>query len=315
MTIDKIRDQLIEYNRQFKKNSGHFKSFEVIFDYINFLRSEPFLKKLLIFAFKYTDEQIELIFETARSPEKSKKFDNLNLDILNPSTLSEVPILTKEFKTWQKALENKEDIPFASSLFSTNLITLALVAELMQEIKDCQKAGDYERVRELTKTVEEESFSIMPAHNVKNIPPFVATSNQFLDSSMELVNKFIIDKIDAQAFLENQKPKPAVDFDKEKSILYIRGQKIKITLKNDKPIDHYILECIFSKDDLFEQTDFVEIAENFLNEDYNGNWQRFRHSCEKLNKKIAKATDYKINDFIESTTGKTGWCKINQKYL
>ena len=35
MTTDKIKDQLIDFNRQFKKNSGHFKSFEIIFDYIN----------------------------------------------------------------------------------------------------------------------------------------------------------------------------------------------------------------------------------------------------------------------------------------
>lgn len=314
MTTDKIREQLIDYNRQFKKNSGHFRSFEVIFDYINFLESEPYLKELLTSLFAYADKQVELMLETAKNPEKSQAYDNLNLDILNPSNFSEMPVFNKEFIKWQKSLEKKEDVAIMSML-PINLASLILVADIMQEIKDCQKAGDYKRANELIKTAEEESFSIMPVHDIKNLPKFALTSAQYLDMSMELINKHIIDKIDVQTFLENQKPKPAVDFDKEKSILYIRGQEIKITLKNDKPIDHYILECIFSKNDLFEQTDFVEIAENFLNEDYNGNWQRFRHSCEKLNKKIAKATDYKINDFIESTTGKTGWCKINQKYL
>ena len=155
----------------------------------------------------------------------------------------------------------------------------------------------------------------MPAQNIKNFPEKAITSAQFLDSSMEIINKHIIDTIDSQAFLEGNKPISPISFDLENSILYIRGQEIKITLKNDKPIDHYILEAIFSKEDLKEQTDFVEIAEDTIKEDYNSNWQRFRNACDNLNQKIAKATDNKIPDFIIYTTGKTGWCKINQKYL
>ena len=57
MTTDKIKDQLIDFNRQFKKNSGHFKSFEVIFDYISFLNSEPYLKDLLAPLLSYVNKQ------------------------------------------------------------------------------------------------------------------------------------------------------------------------------------------------------------------------------------------------------------------
>ncbi|MFA5360191.1 MAG: hypothetical protein WC349_04525 [Patescibacteria group bacterium] len=317
MTTDKIRDQLIDYNRQFKKNSGHFKSFEVIFDYIYFLKSEPYLKKLLAPLLAYANKQIELMTETAKNPEKSQALNNLNLDILNPPSFSEMPIFNKEFNGWQKSLEKKEDVAIMSIL-PINLVCLILVANGMRDIKDCQKAGDYKRAKELIKVAEEESFSIMPAHNIKNIPNFALTSAQFLDMSMELVNKYILDKIDAQAFLENLKPKSAVSFDKDKSILYIRGQEIKITRKNDKPYDHYILEAIFDQENFIEETYFKQIAEKYLGmNDYDKtkDWQKLRHACDQLNTKIAKATDKNITDFIIHTSGKTAWCKINSKYL
>ena len=313
MTTDKIKDQLIDFNRQFKKNSGHFKSFEVIFDYISFLKSEPYLKKLLDPLFVYVNKQLEVMKGTVKSPEKNKEFDNISIDILDPSTLSGMPIFSQEFKTLQKALENKQDVSIMA-LMPVNLLCLLIVSIEMQEIKDSQKAGDIERTNELIKDVMEDSFSIMPAHNIKNLPEKAITSAQFLDSSMEIINKHIIDTIDSQAFLRCNKPVLPISFDKENSILYIRGQEIKIALKSEKPIDHYILEAIFSKD-LTNQTDFVEISEDYLKEDYEGNRQRFRHACDKLNRKISKATNNKINDFISYTTEKNGWCQINHKYL
>ncbi|MFA6995301.1 MAG: hypothetical protein WC249_02720 [Patescibacteria group bacterium] len=313
MTTDKIKDQLIDFNRQFKKNSGHFKSFEVIFDYISFLKSEPYLKELLNPLFAYVNKQLEVMKDTAKSPEKSQEFNNISMDILDPSTLSGMPIFSQEFETWKKAIESKQDVSLMA-LLPVNLLCLLIVSIEMQEIKDSQKAGDTERTNELINDVKDDSFSIMPAHNIKNFPEKAITSAQFLDSSMEIINKHIIDTIDSQAFLEGSKPIPPISFDKENSILYIRGQEIKIALKSEKPIDHYILEAIFSKD-LADQTDFVEISEDYLKEDYEGNRQRFRHACDKLNRKISKATSNKINDFISYTTEKNGWCQINHKYL
>ena len=137
----------------------------------------------------------------------------------------------------------------------------------------------------------------------------------FASGNLLISAKYIIDKIDCEELAIAKEIKKEPWFDKGKSILHFIGQEIKITLKNDKPIDHYILEAIFAKGDLTEQSDFVEIAEDTIKEEYNGNWQRFRNACDNLNQKIAKATDNKIPDFITYTTGKTGWCKINHKYL
>jgi len=314
MTTDKIKDQLIDFNRQFKKNSGHFKSFEVIFDYIGFLNSEPYLKDLLAPIFDYTNKQIGLMTEIVKNPDKSRAMDNISLDVLNPSNFSEMPVFNQEFKGWQKAIENKEDLAF-KELLSINLMSLILVANGLQEIKDCQRSGDIKRANELIEIAKDESFAIMPAHDVKNAPEKVITSAQFLDSSMELINKHIIDKIDAQDFLESLKPKPPIIFDSENSILNIRGEEIKIARQKDRPIDHYILECIFSKDDISDPADYSEISEDFLKEDYDSlkGWNKFRNACDKLNDKIESET--KIKDFILYSTEKLGWCKINQKYL
>lgn len=314
MTTDKIKDQLIDFNRQFKKNSGHFKSFEVIFDYISFLKSEPYLKELLDPLFAYVNKQLEVMKGTVKNPEKNKEFDNISIDILNPSTLSGMPIFSQEFETWQKALESKQDVSIMA-LLPVNLLCLLIVSIEMQEIKDSQKAGDIERANELIKDVKDDSFSIMPAHNIKNLPEKVITSAQFLDSSMEIINKHIIDTIDSQAFLEGNKPISAVSFDSENSILYLRGQEIKIARQKHRPTDHYILEFIFSKDDISDPADFSEISEDFLKEDYDNikGWNKFRHACEDLNTKINNKT--KINDFILNSTEQLGWCKINPKYL
>lgn len=313
MTTDKIKDQLINFNRQFKKNSGHFKSFEVIFDYISFLKAEPYLKKLLNPLFAYVNKQLEVMKGTAKSPEKNKEFDNISIDILDPSTLSGMPVFSQEFEAWQKALENKQDVSIMA-LLPVNLLCLLIISIEMQEIKDSQKAGDIKRANELIKDVKDDSFSIMPAHNIKNLPEKVITSAQFLDSSMEIINKHIIDTIDSQAFLESNKPIPPLSFDKENSVLYIRGQEIKIMLKNDKPIDHYILEALFQSNDLNEKAYYSEITEDFLGGGGN-RYESLRHACERLNEKITKATDNKIIEFILYTSGKTGWCQINHKYL
>jgi hypothetical protein len=314
MTTDKIKDQIISYCRQFKQNSGHLMSFEIVFNYINFLKTEPFLNEMLSPIFAYVDRQMAIIAEMAKDPQKSQEMDNISFDLLKPANFSNVPVFNQEFKGWQKNIQNKENISIMTGL-SVYLMNLVLVASSIQEIKDCQKAGNSERVKELIEAIKDESFSVVASDNIKGIKPTIFTSAQYIDSSMELVSKYIIDNIDAQTLLSGDKPLMPVSFDKEKSILYIRGQEIKIMLKNDKPLDHYILEAIFAKEDLTEQTDFVEIAEDIIKEDYNGNWQRYRHACDKLNQKITKATSNKINGFIEYSTGKTGWCKINQKYL
>lgn len=315
MTTDQIKNQITAYVRKFKENSGMFKSFEIISDYVDFLESEPYLKELLTPIISYINKQIDIIEDFAiNNPEQAKKMDNVTFDPNNPTDMS-LPVFTKEMETWKKAIDNKENLSPITGL-SIYLMCLIVITNSFEEIKEAQKAGDKKRVDELIEIAKQESFSLI-SMPIKDNKPVVFTSSQYMAMCMEMVSKYIIDAIDSQVFLSSDKPQEAISFDKDKSILYIRGQAIKITLKSSKPLDHYILEALFSKGDLTEQADFSEISEDFLGNEYNGqnDWHKFRHACDRLNAKVDNSTKGQIKDFIECHTGKTGWCKINPKYL
>jgi hypothetical protein len=115
-----------------------------------------------------------------------------------------------------------------------------------------------------------------------------------------------------------EKPKSDLSFDVEKSILYIKDYKIKISRSSDLSIDHYILEVIFNNDDIYEEVYFKDVAkrmDEYDDYDKTKDWRKFYRACDHLNQKIQTDTDDKVINFIESHTGKTAWCKINPKYL
>ena len=315
MTTDQIKNQITRFVRQFKENSGTFKSFEVIFNYINFLESEPYLKELITPVFTYLEDQLKTFEDIAlNNPEQAKQMDSITFDPLNPASSLNLPVFSKEINRVKKALKNNENVPLIAGL-SIYLLGLLVIGLKFQEIKDSQKAGDNKRANELIEIAKEESLALV-SMPVKDNKPLTITSPQYLAMCLEMVNKYIVDQIDSQEFLANDLPKKLIDFDPKKSILYIRGKDIRIKRKIIPPIEHYILEAIFSKD-LDEETDFKDICENFWKNEYNGSkdWHKFRHACDKLNKKVDKSTDGQYRDFIKYHTGETGWCKINPKYL
>ena len=316
MNTEKIKSQLIDYNREFKQNSGHLKSLEVVFNYINFLRTEPYLRKTLSSLLEYVDEQMAKINEIVDDDEKIKEFDNIKIDLSDLSTLSQFPVFKEEIAIIQ-GMTNDEAFYSVMILIGVYLNALIMIASLMQGIKDKQKEGDQEKVNDLIDFAKDISFSLMPTKNMDGMKSKTITTAQYLDMSMEMVNKHIIDEIDAQSFLTNSKPKEAISFDKDKSILYIRDYKVQIARRSSLPIEHYILEAIFSKDSLGEGASYYEISEDFLKEEYDGqnDWNKFRHACEKINQKISIATNNKINDFLYIKTGAKGWCEIRKEYL
>ena len=314
MEKDKIRQTLIDYLLEFKKNSGTFKSFEIIYNYTNFIKSEPYLRKSLRNSLSYIEKQIELMKNIALNEEASEELLNKEQSISNPSSFKNMPIFTETFDSFSNALEEKRDVSITAG-FDFYLFTLMTASIGMEELKKAQKEGDLKKVEELKEEIKKESFNIMPQANIKDIKETPIMTNKYFEVCMELVNKHIIDEIDSQMFLDNEKPKERISFDKEESLLYIDNFKIKITRKNNKPLDHYILESIFENEDLHEQIDFSELSKklDMLNEERN--WSSWRHACDHLNEKIRKDTNNKIIDFIKYTTGTTGWCKINHKYL
>lgn len=309
MTTTQIKDKLLDYNRQFKKFAGTFKSFEIVFDYINFLASEPYIVNTLNPIINYIEKESEILDE-----QTTEDLQNLVIDYSSPDGLTKIPIFKDKFKIWQEDINNKRD-PNIMAGIPLYFTLLSGVAGLIQEIKDLQKDGNIEQAKQLVEEIKEKSLSVIDTSNIKGHEMKRMTYGQYIDVSMELVNKLIIDEIDSEALLNNEKPKQALSF--KNGLLNIRGQEIKITLKNERPVDHYILEAIFANGDFNEQVSFMEIAEDFRKVEYDGqnDWSTYRHACDNLNEKISKATDNKIIGFITYTTGKTGWCKINQKYL
>lgn len=314
MTPDKIKNQLLSYYQQFKANLGLFKSFEVIFNYLNFIKAEPYLGDLLGQNLEYAEKQYYLTIDVLSDPKKASSLEKATFNLTDPSSFSKFPLFNKEFSSFGSAISSNNPQAITNSL-SMHLFCLVSIADSFQIIKNCQKAGDNEETERLIQIIKEESYSIVNINNIEGFKPFTLMSPEIVGTALENINKHIFDHIDSQLFLANEKPSKPLDFDKDASVLYIHGQSIKITLKNDKPLDHYILEALFQNDDLSEKAYFSEIAKDIVGEDYNGNWQRYRHACDNLNKKIAKATNNKINEFIEFTTGKTGWCQINPEYL
>lgn len=145
---------------------------------------------------------------------------------------------------------------------------------------------------------------------------FTKKYKKFLDFLLYTLHEDIMEHLDELEFINNNDNKDKIIFDKEKSILYIKGKKIKIKRKADFPLEHYILEYLFEQEDKNDEVYFKDIAQEKLNEyDYNGltDWKRYYRACERLQEKIR--IDTNITDFLLFSTGKTGNVKINKKYF
>lgn len=104
-----------------------------------------------------------------------------------------------------------------------------------------------------------------------------------------------------------------LSFDDEKSILYLNSQAVEISKKVEKSNAHYILEHIFnSENGLHDKSFYSEIAEDTFKEQYD-NWRKYYRACKDIRQKVFDVTG--TNDFLEFKTGRTGWVKINEKYL
>lgn len=169
---------------------------------------------------------------------------------------------------------------------------------------------------------------MFPLRNLQNVYLGIQSEN-IMDNSDWLFHRFgpddqlpEADKKEYQGFIDKlyKKILPFLDkeeaksfgFDSDKSILYFQETEIPISLKNDKANAHYILKHIFNSDDIGQNFSFTEIAEDTF-EERNEKWRKYYRACEDINKKVYKAT--KIDDFLEFSTGKSGWVRINKKYL
>jgi len=144
---------------------------------------------------------------------------------------------------------------------------------------------------------------------------FTKKYRKFFDFMFYTLHEDIMEYLDELTFLKDHKSDKIL-FDKENSVLYIKGKKVKIKRKADLPLEHYILECLFDQDDKTVEIYYKDIAEEKLRElnyDSSTDWKKYYSACERLQEKIR--ADAQIADFLIFTTNKTGNVKINPEYL
>jgi hypothetical protein len=192
-------------------------------------------------------------------------------------------------------------------IYLANLLLLQkLIASLPEASKErLEKASELPSINMLFNEIVPGKNIIMPA-------------SLYFGGAMGAVAKEIIDKIDKENYLNKGKANQALSFDPVLSELYVKNFTVKIKRQSDPSIDHYILVALFSQETLGDPIEFYTIAENIMKDlEYNREtgWSKFRSACDKLNQKVDKSTNREIPDFIQYTTGRKGWCKINPNYL
>lgn len=144
-------------------------------------------------------------------------------------------------------------------------------------------------------------------------------SKEILKLSFKVVNSNIFERLDKTCFFN--KPKEKILFDDKRSVLCIKGKKIKINMHDKISNAHKILRYIFitNQDNLTDDFFYSEIAEDeFGDLEYGRDpmtWEKYRDACRKINDKVVKQTQGELTDFLVYNTGKTGHVKVNKEYL
>jgi len=247
-------------------------------------QSESNCLKKMIIIHKYMDFlKTEKVLKNLFEKENSKTSDTLNSLMTGSTTFADFNIQT-----------GKTNIDNNSIFFYTFLDAMYKTMEEYKTLTDKKKIDKFKENVEL-------AFKD-PAQNM------------VYNTSFGVLNKKIIDELSTDDFIKEHKDN--IFFDKEKSILNIKGKQVKIKRKADLPLEHYILEYLFEQDDKTEEIYYRDIAIDKLKElEYNNtkDWKKYYNACERLQNKIRIETS--INDFLIFTTNKTGNVKLNKKYL
>lgn len=312
MTTEQIKVKLESFVKDYQNKMKTFNSFLVIFYFVSFIKENLSSYEFINKQFNYVEnefEKLKILSEEEIDSEISKRI------VLDTNKLDEWPIkesvfnkeeleAIKQFKT--KTPNNPITLQFPICLSHLYIIYKAIEKSQLnnsQEILDAIKdLHQYQIPYEIKDDTKKQSLSLEMA-------------NYYL-YSMSLVSLHILNEIEVEDFSKGIAPEASIRFNSETSTLFLHGEPIQIAKQKRLCTEHFILQCIFSKEDIFEPADFSEITRDFMREEYDKETavNKFRHACNSLNYKIFENTKDKINDFILYSTEKLGWCKINEKY-
>jgi len=244
------------------------------------------VKKMIIIHkymdFLKTDSKLKMMFEE----ENNKTFTTLKSMMTGTATFADFEIHT-----------GKPNFGHNTIYFYCFLDAMYKAMEGFKEVKD-----DKKRVKKFELDAEK-----MFSSEITNMTFVMAFG---------VLNKKIFNKLSTEDFISESKNNKAIYFDSDKSVLFFKGEKIKIKRKADLPLEHYILETLFDNEDKVEEIYYQDIAEDKLKElNYNNtkDWKKYYRACKSLQDKVRLGA--KVDDFVIFTTGKTGNVRINKKYL
>jgi hypothetical protein len=167
---------------------------------------------------------------------------------------------------------------------------------------------------------EQDPVALLLVKGIKNIKTkkwsdkTLKMYNRWFDGKRERyendLRQFHADFLTAISQAPKIEEKNEISFDIENSILKVNGINVKITLKNDPPNSHYVLEYIF-KNGIKEIADYTNIIESKFPKE-NAKWRKIYRACLDIQSKVKEQA--KIDDFLEIHTGNTGWVRINTIY-
>ena len=298
MTPDKIKQKIGILLNKYKENSGTIKGSDIIFEYIDFLKKEPYTASLLQDGFDYADKQIALL--EASTLNQNLEVPNVH-KIMEFKNVSEAPMHKETIALGLKQQKNNEHASI-EQILPLALTNLVLLYEAMGRVKE--QLLNKEPIEDKLNILKELPISTIRVKVGEELAsqPFA----MFVSASLLTTAKYIIDQIDCEELANAKETRKEPWFDKDKSILHFMGKEINIRLKGEKPNDHYILEAIFDQEDKTEEVYFKDIAKKYLGmEEYDKtkDWQVLRRACDQLNAKVAKAVDNYHDKFIIYATG------------
>lgn len=97
-------------------------------------------------------------------------------------------------------------------------------------------------------------------------------------------------------------------FDAKNSLLILGDKKVRVSLRANPPVEHYVLEYIFENDGVGEKAFFSEILEEKFGQDKD-DWRKIHKACQRLEAKILK--DSGLKNILVYNTGITAAVTIS----
>ncbi|PIT88823.1 MAG: hypothetical protein COU29_00385 [Candidatus Magasanikbacteria bacterium CG10_big_fil_rev_8_21_14_0_10_36_32] len=181
-----------------------------------------------------------------------------------------------------------------------------------EKIHDIMKDPDKDITVALPLRSSDLEIPLPPHRKAHFVDDFIPIHNKIISflSKMELENNGEKEKIETQGLEDNQ-----WYYDKETKFLTIGKYTFKIVKKRTTTKRGLFFDYLMGKE-FCKNISFYDIAEEAFN-DYtkkDDKWRQCYTACEGINGIIFKNTEQKISNFLDYTTGKDGYVKVNYKY-